>query len=98
MRLCRRGSRYAGAAAMNIGASDQSETTFNQVTALRGMTIEQLRALGANQVTYVKYGQRDGEQVFRLFGADGISFLAVDTFEAVIEAAAEQNLSFVTVH
>jgi TnpA family transposase len=98
MRLCRRGSLYAGAAAMNIRASDQSETTANQVTALRAMTIEQLRDFGTNRVTYVKYGQRDGERVFLLFGADGIPFLTADTVEAAIEAAAEQNLSFVTVH
>jgi hypothetical protein len=66
--------------------------------ALRKMTSEQLRHLGARQVVYLKAGMRDGELAFVLYGADGIPILTVDTVDAAVETVAEHGLGFVAVH
>ena len=76
---------------MLIGAGDSA-------AALRRMTAEQLRQLGARKVVYLKAGIRDGELAFVLYGADGIALAAVDTVDTAVEMVAEYGLGFVAVH
>jgi hypothetical protein len=67
-------------------------------TALRKMTIEQLRHLGTRQVVYLKAGMHDGELAFMLYGADGTPLVTVDTVDAAVEMVAEHGLGFAAVH
>ena len=83
---------------MDIDATDTVSVVADQRTALRRMTTEQLRHLGANQVVYVRHGRRDSEPVLVLHGADGMPLSAVDTVGAAVEVAADRGLMFVTVH
>ena len=78
--------------------SEKVELGLNRRAALRQMSTEQLRHLGMRQVAYLKYGRRNNQPVFLLYGVDGIALLAVDTFDEAQEAAAEHGLDFVTVH
>jgi hypothetical protein len=68
------------------------------IAALRHITAEQLRHLGACQVVYLKAGTCDGEQAFAVFGADGTPLVVVDAVEAAVEIVTEHGLSFVAVH
>jgi hypothetical protein len=83
---------------MNIHSTDNACVVVAQKTALRRMTTEQLRHLGAGHVVYVRRGRRESDPAFVLHGADGIPLSAVDTVDAAVEAAADCGLTFVTVH
>jgi len=67
-------------------------------SALQRMTPTQLLHLGMNQVAYLKFGTRDGKVFFGVYSADGTSIAATDDINVAIGAAAEQGLSFVSVH
>ena len=84
--------RLIGAGGEEIGSASRA------ATALRGMSPEQFRQLGLNQVAYVRVGLRNGVPLFLIHGADGVPFATVEEPEEVVEIAAEQGLDFVTVH
>ena len=83
---------------MNVHSTDKAGVVVDQMTALRRMTTEQLRHLGADQVVYVRCARRDSEPVLVLYGADGTPLSAVETADAAFEVAADHGLAFVTVH
>jgi hypothetical protein len=68
--------------------SDPGETPTDSqdqtIAALRHITVEQLRNLGARQVVYLKAGTRNGEQAFGVFGADGTPLAVVDDVETAM--------------
>jgi hypothetical protein len=76
----------------------QISAVWNRKTALRRITAEQLRHLGAHQVAYVRFGACDGEQGFLLFDADGTALGIAATTDALFDAAAERGLSVVAIH
>ena len=82
--------------------SDSGETLTDSqdqtIAALRHITAEQLRNLGARQVVYLKAGTRNGEQAFGVFGADGTPLVVVDDLETAVEMVAKHGLDFVTLH
>jgi hypothetical protein len=69
-----------------------------EIAALRHITAEQLRHLGARQVVYLKAGTCDGEQAFVVFGADGTLLVVVDNIETATAMVAGHGLDFVTLH
>jgi hypothetical protein len=81
---------------------ERSETLANardpEIVALRHITAEQLRHLGARQVVYLKAGTCDGEQAFVVFGADGTLLVVVDNIETATAMVARHGLDFVTLH
>jgi len=83
-----------------IGEPDEIMIDAGEVTttALRKMTIEQLRHLGTRQVVYLKAGMRDGELAFVLYGADGVALLTFDTVDAAVDMVAENGRGVVAVH
>ena len=66
--------------------------------ALRHMTADQLRGLGAHQFAYLRAGMCDGERLLVLYGADGEPLTMVDDVETAVEIAAEHGLKFIAVH
>lgn len=84
--------RLIGAGGEKIGSASRA------ATALRGMSSEQFRHLGLNQVAYVRVRLRDGDLFFLIHGADGVPVATVEDLEGAVEIAAEQGLDFVTVH
>jgi hypothetical protein len=82
--------------------SDSGETLTDSqdqtIAALRHITAEQLRNLGARQVVYLKAGTRNGEKAFVVFGADGTSLVVVNDIETAVEMVAEHGLDFVSLH
>lgn len=66
--------------------------------ALRKMSPEQFRALGLNQVVYMRVGLLDGDPFFLIHGADGVPLATVEDLEEAVEIAAEQGFEFITVH
>jgi hypothetical protein len=74
--------------------SEKVGVVFDQRSALRRMTAQQLLELGTYQVVYLRAGIHDGERLLLLYGADG-SPLAITN---AVETAAEHGLAFVTVH
>jgi hypothetical protein len=68
------------------------------IAALRHITAEQLRNLGARQVVYLKAGTCDGEEAFVVFGADGTLLVVVDNVDTAVEMVAQHGLDFVTLH
>jgi len=75
-----------------ISAKDPS------IDALRQMTAEQLLCLGERRVAYLRASMCHGTMHFALFGANGALLAHTDAVEAVVEAAAEQGLQFISVH
>ena len=63
--------------------------TCAAITALRHITDEQLRHLGARQVVYLKAGTCDGEQAFVVFGAD-VTRVFFDCLNAAPDPAAHR--------
>jgi hypothetical protein len=57
-----------------------------------------LLQLGMDHLVYLKARMRDGNLLFVLYGADGTPIEVTDDLDAAIDIAAEQGLSFVTVH
>jgi hypothetical protein len=62
------------------------------------MTAEQLLALGARRVAYLRTGTYEGERLFVLYVADGMPLVTVDDIETAVEIVAEHSLEFVAVH
>jgi hypothetical protein len=69
-----------------------------QAAALRQMTADQLRGLGAHQVVYLRAGMGNGTRPLVLYAADGEPLLMVDDIETAAEIAAEHGLRFVSIH
>jgi hypothetical protein len=68
------------------------------ITALRQITVEQLLQLGTREVVYLKAGKNEGEMAFLLYGADGASLRAFDSFEEVVDTVSENGLYLATTH
>jgi hypothetical protein len=68
------------------------------ITALRKITVEQLLQLGTREVVYLKAGQHEGETAFLLYGADGASLRAFESFEEVVDTVAQNGLYLATTH
>ena len=78
--------------------SEKVGVARDQRAALRQMSTEQLRQLGLRQMAYLKYGRRNGQPVFLLYGADGTELITANTVDTALEIAVEHGLDFVTVH
>jgi hypothetical protein len=81
---------------MNMHPIEKSSDQL--ITALRQMTVEQLLQLGTRQVVYLKAGTHDGEMAFVLYGADGASLMAFDSFEDVVDMVAANGLYLAVTH
>ena len=83
---------------MRSSLADSGKSADQRTVTLRQMTAEQLLALGARRVAYLRTGTYEGERLFVLYGADGMPLVTVDDIETAVEIAAEHSLEFVTVH
>ena len=78
--------------------SEKVGVVFDQRSALRRMTAQQLLELGTHQVVYLRAGIHDGERLFLLYSADGSPLAIANAVETAAEIAAEHGLAFATVH
>ena len=74
---------------------DKHEETLSFEDFLRGMTPSAFKALGINQLAYIK---ADNDNGFELRAADGQILAKFKTFEHAVTATEDQDLKAVTVH
>ena len=74
---------------------EKHEETLSFEEFLRGMSPSAFKALGIDQLVYIKAGRENG---FKLHAADGQILAKFKTFEQAITATENQNLKAVTVH
>jgi hypothetical protein len=64
----------------------------------RAITLQQLQALGLNDVAYVRDVDVDGDTAFGIFAANGQQLAVMPDRDAAIAAAWENGLAPVTIH
>ena len=65
---------------------------------LRGMTHQDLLALGVSHVAYIKSLEQAGETVYGVYGADGAELAVLPSLEAALVVVRDQDMDLITLH
>ena len=77
---------------------DGEAGAMNQVDRLRRMSVQELMALGLDNVVYVRPVEVDGATAIAVFAANGRQIAVAPDLRAAVTTAWENGLSPVTVH